>query len=134
MKRSTRVVLAQETLAICEAGEYRSANGRTISIRDELHSAKAGTRLYSLENPPILARKLSTHETQIEVTNETTQSALAKLSSAGHLACLNFSSAKNPGGGFLNGSQGPGRVPGPFLHLISDVADSAGFLLTQPRE
>ncbi len=38
--------------------------------------------------------------------NETAFAALARLSSLGnsHLACLNFASAKNPGGGFLNGS------------------------------
>src|SRR4030095_3387218 len=42
---------------------------------------------------------------RVEVQNETTFAALARLvGSNGHLAGLNFASAKNPGGGFLNGS------------------------------
>jgi uncharacterized protein (TIGR02452 family) len=46
-------------------------------------------------------------ETSIAVTGETTFAALHRLAPAGDgtLACLNFSSAKNPGGGFLSGSQ-----------------------------
>jgi uncharacterized protein (TIGR02452 family) len=42
---------------------------------------------------------------RLDVRNETTFQALTRLAvSGGHLACLNFASAKNPGGGFLNGS------------------------------
>jgi uncharacterized protein (TIGR02452 family) len=44
-------------------------------------------------------------QTRFEVTNETACDAIARLAVAGgHVACLNFASAKNPGGGFLNGS------------------------------
>jgi len=41
------------------------------------------------------------------VTNETTCGALARLATLGegHLACLNFASARQPGGGFLAGAQ-----------------------------
>ena len=43
----------------------------------------------------------------ITLARETTLQALARLANTGggHLACLNFASAKNPGGGFLGGAQ-----------------------------
>ena len=43
-------------------------------------------------------------QTSVEVTGETTLQAAARLSEF-HPLCLNFASAKNPGGGFLSGSQ-----------------------------
>jgi uncharacterized protein (TIGR02452 family) len=44
--------------------------------------------------------------TTLEVVNETTLTGMERvLSDGGPVAVLNFASAKNPGGGFLNGSQ-----------------------------
>ncbi|GAA0920172.1 TIGR02452 family protein [Nonomuraea longicatena] len=42
---------------------------------------------------------------RVEVVNETTLEAARALSGGGEVACLVFASAKNPGGGFLNGAQ-----------------------------
>lgn len=99
--------MAEETVAICEAGYFTAPSGAHASIREQLDRAKAATVLYSPEKQPAqktAARKLNT---RFEVYNETTFSALVRMSAtgSGHLACLNFASAKNPGGGFLNGSQ-----------------------------
>ena len=54
-----------------------------------------------LDRPP--ARQTAT----LEVANETTLAGVTRLlaDAAGPVAGLNFASAKNPGGGFLNGSQ-----------------------------
>ena len=106
MKRTTRVEMARQTVAICDAGSYTAPNGTRISIGEELERAKRATVLYSPEKPPAGKRTDRTAQTRIEVRNETAFAALARLSSLGnsHLACLNFASAKNPGGGFLNGS------------------------------
>src|SRR5947199_268996 len=64
------------------------------------------TVLYSPDKPPLACTSETKRPTRIDVRNETTFQALARLagSGGGHLACLNFASAKNPGGGFLNGS------------------------------
>jgi uncharacterized protein (TIGR02452 family) len=97
--------MAQLTVAICEAGYYTSPTGARVSIADVLDASKDGTKLYSRENIPALTTA-TFRQTQIEVKNETAFQALARLSATakGHLACLNFASAKNPGGGFLNGA------------------------------
>ncbi|MFO1512388.1 MAG: TIGR02452 family protein [Verrucomicrobiota bacterium] len=106
MKRTTRVVMAKETVAICDAGFYIAANGTRVNIAVELAKAKAGTALYTPEQPPAEGLTGGTRTTRFEVRNETTFQALTRLAATGdgHLACLNFASAKNPGGGFLNGS------------------------------
>lgn len=105
MNRNQRAWLAKQTLAICEAGFYESPSGKRVGIADELARAKAGTVLYSPEKPPIARTSGTSRVTRLGVRNETTFQALARFAaSAGHVACLNFASAKNPGGGFLNGS------------------------------
>lgn len=106
MSRDKRAMMAKQTVAICEAGFYLAPNGKRVSIADELATAKAGTVLYSPEKPPVTQTFETKRATRFEVRNETTFHALARLatSGGGHLACLNFASAKNPGGGFLNGS------------------------------
>lgn len=105
MSRDKRAMTARQTVAICDAGLYLTSNGKRVSIADELATAKAGTVLYSRDNPPVTKATQSKRATRFEVRNETTFQALARLTGqGGHLACLNFASAKNPGGGFLNGS------------------------------
>lgn len=99
--------MAKETVAICEAGLYTPPSGGRVSILEELGRAKAATVLYSPEKLPTPKPAERKTSTRFEVRNETTFNALSRLCRAGHghLACLNFASAKNPGGGFLNGSQ-----------------------------
>jgi uncharacterized protein (TIGR02452 family) len=97
--------MARHTVHICETGHYDAPNGERVAIAEELKQAKAGTRLYSPERPAVAQIVESKRPTKFEVKNETTFQALARLAGlGGHLACLNFASAKNPGGGFLNGS------------------------------
>lgn len=98
--------MAKQTVAICEAGFYDAPSGRRVSIADHLAKAKMGTVLYSPDKPPLACTSETKRPTRIDVRNETTFQALVRLAASGdgHLACLNFASAKNPGGGFLNGS------------------------------
>ncbi|HMP82116.1 MAG TPA: TIGR02452 family protein [Verrucomicrobiota bacterium] len=106
MRRSTRMLMAQETVAICDAGFYETSNGQRVNIANQIAKAKAGTMLYTPEKPPVTHEVEAKRQTLFEARNETAFQALARLaaSGSGHLACLNFASAKNPGGGFLNGS------------------------------
>jgi uncharacterized protein (TIGR02452 family) len=108
MKKSTRMKWASETVSICEAGSYLAPSGRSVRIADLIKDALAGTILYSQENIPAPEENRPAVCTTFEVGNETTFSALARLTSdgmGGHIGCLNFASAKNPGGGFLTGAQ-----------------------------
>jgi len=104
--------LARQTVAIVEAGSYQSASGRTVDIAGSVRQCLAGTRLF----PPdelerlrheVLARPGEGWTTALEVVNETTLAGIARVlgDGRGPVAALNFASAKNPGGGFLNGSQ-----------------------------
>src|SRR5205823_2665698 len=99
--RQTRVSMAQQTVAICNAGVYAAPSGMRVNIGTELDHAKKGTALYSPKNAPNVKRVALAGKTRLEARNETTFGALARLASSGpsHLACLNFASARNPGGG-----------------------------------
>jgi uncharacterized protein (TIGR02452 family) len=105
LNRSKRATLAKETVAICDQGFYISPSGEKVEIAANLDQAERRTVLYSPENQPTLPGEQRRFETRFEVRNETTFAALARLENrGGHLGCLNFASAKNAGGGFLNGS------------------------------
>ena len=111
MNRDKRASLAQETLRILEEGVYLTPSGRQVDISQEQEAAVGGTRLYCPSDFPSSLNFAPPNEpskTQIEVTSETTLEAARRLALASpseDILCLNFASAKNPGGGFLGGSQ-----------------------------
>lgn len=111
MKRSTRAELAKETVEIVERGAYRSASGRVVDIAPPIRDCLEATHYYPPEElerlrGDVLGQPGNDHSTVFEVVNETTLSGIARVLSLGQgpVAVLNFASAKNPGGGFLNGS------------------------------
>lgn len=81
-----------------------------MSIADALALAKAQSlhysseRLAELSQAPVRGEAITT---QFEVRKESTLSAARRMVGAGRAdpLCLNFASAKNPGGGFLGGSE-----------------------------
>jgi len=109
--RAGRKNIAEDTLKILEDGYFEQANGETQSIAELQKYAVENTKVYSPEesNQLILDRISSseTTSTKISVVHGTTLDITRKLIVEGNkdVLCLNFASAKNPGGGFLGGSQ-----------------------------
>jgi uncharacterized protein (TIGR02452 family) len=108
MSRNHNASIAAETIQILNQGWYESPSGQRVEIQASLEHAVKGTRLYT---PAELERleplNENRFETIIEFTPETTLEAAARLSHEREdtVMCLNFASAKNPGGGFLGGAQ-----------------------------
>lgn len=101
-----RAAIAQATLRVIEDGGYQVPDGRSVALRAVIDEAKAGTRFYRADAMPSPGAKNFRH-TAITVTEETTCEAIVRMAAdgRGHLAALNFASARNPGGGFLGGAQ-----------------------------
>ncbi|MFJ9854953.1 TIGR02452 family protein [Streptomyces sp. NPDC101150] len=102
--------MAQETERIVAAGAYHAPSGRLVEIAAAVERARAGTRLYGPEPVAVEgsgAGATTGARTAFDVTGEGSLTAGRRLAEAGGgpLAVLNFASARNPGGGYLNGAQ-----------------------------
>jgi putative RNA 2'-phosphotransferase len=105
VSRGEKIAIAKQSLAACEDGYYLNDDDQRVELAVDIEAAKAGTVLYeagidAFDAPaprPAMA---------ISVTSESTIEALVRLAAkGGHVGCLNFASAKRPGGGFLGGAQ-----------------------------
>jgi len=105
MERDRAAALGLETVVILERGNYQSASGMVVDLRDLLRRAVEHTRSYTPEealSPVPPGEKM----TCFEVVNETTLEAARRLVEAGSRPlALNFASALHPGGGFLIGAR-----------------------------
>lgn len=102
--------IAKETEEIVRAGGYRDPEGREVSIAAELAAALGGTRLFGPEpGPPgpVPVTGSAPSRTAFAVTDESSIRAARRMKAErpGAVAVLAFASARNPGGGYLNGAQ-----------------------------
>ncbi|MER5437355.1 TIGR02452 family protein [Streptomyces sp. NPDC002790] len=98
--------LARSTEKIVESGEYADDGGRVVTIGAAVARARAGTGMYGPDPVPVPPIP-PVDRTDVEVTGESSLEAARRM--AGErpqpVAVLNFASARNPGGGYLNGAQ-----------------------------
>ncbi|MFD1884374.1 TIGR02452 family protein [Paenibacillus wenxiniae] len=124
-QREVRSRWAQETLDILERGHYRTLSGVDVDIAQQVehtvrdavlyrpHECKAIQQLTEEQiqqyiRAHINAIHANKQSAVIECTAETTLQAAERLvmkEQQHHVMALNFASARNPGGGFLGGSQ-----------------------------
>ena len=104
--RNNRAIISQETLDIIEKGSY-TVDAVEVELEALIATALANSELIRPDEHKIINPSVS-HETVIELVNETTLEGAKRLSDSlefKRIGVLNFASAKNAGGGFLGGSQ-----------------------------
>ncbi|MEU9274113.1 TIGR02452 family protein [Streptomyces sp. NPDC048342] len=94
--------IARQTEEIVASGRYRAPDGREVLLAAGIAAARAGTRLHGPD--PVPVPSVPDLDTVFEVTAESSLEAARRLAAA-PVAVLNFASARNPGGGYLNGAQ-----------------------------
>ncbi|MCB2408807.1 TIGR02452 family protein [Hymenobacter lucidus] len=109
MNREHRQQLARLTLDALETGHYQTASGQVVHIGAWQHAAEQGSLLYRPADAVAVGQELGTSAAipaAVRVYHATTLEAAATLSREfARVGVLNFASARNPGGGFLGGSQ-----------------------------
>lgn len=98
--------VAVENEEIAARGSYRTPAGRPVEIGELLARACAGTVSYGPDQLPSGGER-GPLGGPVEVTSEGSMQAARRLTEAGggHVAVLNFASARNPGGGYLRGAK-----------------------------
>ncbi|MCP9985569.1 TIGR02452 family protein [Streptomyces sudanensis] len=97
--------IARETEEIVSAGRYRTPGGEA-RIAEQVARALAGATLHGPD--PVPADPDADRATRVEVTGESSTEAARRLAGAAPgdpVAVLSFASARNPGGGYLNGAR-----------------------------
>lgn len=120
--------IAQDTLRYMQQGYYE-LNGRRVDFAAAQHDSEDNSVLITPEQGAELVRNCMPPSTgklaEQTVANEATVQAILDWARAGteRVGVLNFASAKNPGGGFLNGA----------MAQEESLAASSGLYATQLR-
>lgn len=124
-----RKEIAQETLRIQQQGCYEY-EGRRVDFAAAQKYSEDNSRLITPEQGAALVQECHIPQQSLQgaayaVVNEATVKAIADYAAVGkeQVGVLNFASAKNPGGGFLNGA----------MAQEESLAASSGLYRTQVR-
>lgn len=114
-----------DTVMTLEAGNYVAPSGDMVVIESRLEEAVLGTVTHNPMSVVPLPTVLGTHETKISVVNQGSLETAKEMVDRGLLpAILNFASAKNPGGGFMNGARAQeeslARVSGLYSCIVGN--------------
>ena len=115
MNRARRTLLGQETLKIIESGKLSGHLNIAPMIGQSIKGSQfIGYNQFNyLTNNQLTSMKMQSSNTVFEITRETTLGAASRvyfnsnqynIINQDNIGALNFASAKNPGGGFLKGS------------------------------
>lgn len=138
--RDFRKQIAENTLEILRKGFFKSPSGSTINISELQSKAEALTKVYTPQESDYLIENSSfpnaLNETKIEVVNKPTLEAVRDLITHGYkdVLCLNFASARNPGGGFLGGSQAQEESIARSTGLYNCQIKTSGYYETNRKE
>lgn len=124
--RSMRAKIAQETITILETGEYIVDGLNRVNFQENLKRSVENTQLLTPQELASLSKEVAfkcNGMSKYYVENTSSLAASRALVESGNkVLCLNFASAKNPGGGFLGGSQAQeeslARASGIYASLI----------------
>lgn len=103
--------MAKDTLDILAKKYYINEHNEKINIENELEISKKGTVLFTPEQLSEMKESPmpeTSFETKIETWKCSSLKAILQLAEEENqekIMCLNFASAKNPGGGFINGAE-----------------------------
>lgn len=99
--------IAKETIKIIRQGWYNYKGKKVDFFKEQKKSIENSQLFTPIQGEELLKQYLNQEkgvDTKIEVVNKSTVQAILDLANLGQIGVLNFASAKNPGGGFLNGA------------------------------
>ena len=118
---------------ITESGQYLAPSGRVVNVSQLVKRSIDGTVSYPPDQP-FQESARGNRQTKISVENMTTLEAARRLITEGcRPAVLNFASATNPGGGFLNGARSQEEYLARSSGLYSCIRDNAMYAFHRSR-